>query len=247
VVSNFHVMPHDLFFGDAAIPPSSRTRRRFLTMFSVAVHAIVVTAIVVIQVFAVGPLPLPHRPLVFEEIRLVHLAEIQVPAPPRRSSGSSSELGSPHVAPTVEPRSVAAESGLDHTPSRPASIGTVIGVERGTTEFGSIGSTESVPPPVAVPPPPVRLHRGIQAPKKIEDVTPVYPSAARHAQIEGVVILEAIIDAHGSVASVQVLRSVPFLDQAAIDAVRQWRYMPALLNGQAVPVIVTITLRFQLK
>jgi protein TonB len=240
-------MPHDLFSGDAAIPPSSRTRRRFLTVFSVAVHASAMTAIVVIQVFAVGPLPLPHRPLVFEEIRLIHLAEIQVPAPPRRPSGSSAAGDSPNVAPTVEPRSITAETGLEPMATSPGLSGPTTGVQHGTAGVEPIGPLEIVRPPAAVPPSPVRLHSGIQAPRKIQDVTPVYPAMARMARAQGVVILEAVIDALGNVASVEVRHSNPLLDQAAIDAVRQWRYTPALLNGQAVPVIVTITVRFQIQ
>ena len=59
-------------------------------------------------------------------------------------------------------------------------------------------------------------------------------------------ILEAIIDVQGNVSSVHVLRSIPLLDQAAVDAVRQWRYTPALLNGTPVPVVMTVTVSFQL-
>jgi protein TonB len=65
--------------------------------------------------------------------------------------------------------------------------------------------------------------------------------------VEGVVILEATIDAGGQVQAVQLLRSAPLLDQAALEAVRQWRYEPATLNGEPVPVIMTITVRFALR
>jgi periplasmic protein TonB len=75
----------------------------------------------------------------------------------------------------------------------------------------------------------------------------VYPSIARAAHVKGIVILEAVIDAHGNVTSVQVLRSNPLLDQAAVDAVRQWRYMPARLNGQPIAVVVTVTINFSMQ
>jgi protein TonB len=105
------------------------------------------------------------------------------------------------------------------------------------------------PPPPAPPQPraPVHLHSGMQAPRKIVDVQPAYPPIAIAARKEGVVILEATLDARGNVESVRVLRPDPLLEQAAIDAVRQWKYTPALLNGVAVPVIMTVTVNFTLR
>lgn len=73
---------------------------------------------------------------------------------------------------------------------------------------------------------------------------PIYPELARAARIEGVVILEAILDPEGRVRNVKVLRSIPFLDEAAIAAVERWEYQPTRLNGVPVPVILTITVRF---
>lgn len=75
-------------------------------------------------------------------------------------------------------------------------------------------------------------------------VEPVYPEIARRAGVTGVVILEAVIDPHGNVTDVNVLRSIPLLDEAAIDAVRQWKYEPTLLNGVPVPIVMTVTVRF---
>jgi protein TonB len=102
------------------------------------------------------------------------------------------------------------------------------------------------PPPQPAPQRPVHLHAGIQAPRKITSVDPIYPQLARTAHAEGMVILEAIIDAQGRVESVKVLRSLPLLDQAAVDAVKQWTFTPAMLNGAAVPVVMTVTVNFQL-
>jgi protein TonB len=61
-----------------------------------------------------------------------------------------------------------------------------------------------------------------------------------------VVILEAVLDAQGRVSTVHVLRSIPLLDQAAVDAVEQWRFTPALLNNEPVPVVMTVTVNFTL-
>ena len=79
------------------------------------------------------------------------------------------------------------------------------------------------------------------------DVPPVYPDVARAARVQGVVILEAIIGPTGQVTEVTVLRSVPLLDEAAINAVKQWAYTPTLLNGVPVPVIMTVTVNFTLR
>ena len=68
---------------------------------------------------------------------------------------------------------------------------------------------------------------------------------ARAAGVQGVIILELRIATDGSVADAQVLRSIPMLDQAALGAVRQWRYTPTLLNGEPVELIATITINFR--
>ncbi|HNS05542.1 MAG TPA: energy transducer TonB, partial [Candidatus Saccharicenans sp.] len=72
-------------------------------------------------------------------------------------------------------------------------------------------------------------------------------AAARDARIEGVVILEATTDVYGRVQSVKVLRSVPLLDQAAIEAVRQWVYEPMVINGRPRSVTFTVTITFKLQ
>src|SRR5436190_15254716 len=81
---------------------------------------------------------------------------------------------------------------------------------------------------------PIRVGGTIQTPVKTKDVPPVYPRAAQQARIGGAVILEAIIGEDGKVRSTRVLRSIPQLDQAAIDAVQQWEYSPTLIDGVAV-------------
>jgi protein TonB len=93
---------------------------------------------------------------------------------------------------------------------------------------------------------PVRVGGGVRAPTQIRKVQPVYPPIALSARVQGIVILEATIGVDGRVADAKILRSVPLLDQAAIDAVRQWEYTPTLLNGTAVPVIMTVTQTFNL-
>jgi len=93
----------------------------------------------------------------------------------------------------------------------------------------------------------VRVGGKMKPPAKIKDVQPVYPAAARTARVAGVVIVEATIGADGKVIDAKVLRSVPMLDQAALDAVKQWEYTPTLLNGKPVPIVMTVTINFKLQ
>ena len=93
---------------------------------------------------------------------------------------------------------------------------------------------------------PFRIGGGIAAPMKIKDVRPVYPPVAREAGVQGVVILETVVDEAGAVSEARVLRSIPLLDEAALDAVRQWQFTPTLLNGAPVPVVMTVTINFTL-
>lgn len=87
----------------------------------------------------------------------------------------------------------------------------------------------------------------VQAPALVKRVEPTYPDLALVAKITGLVILEATVATDGTVESVRVLRSVKFLDQAAVDAVKQWRYSPLVLNGVPTPFILSVSLNFSVK
>ena len=93
-------------------------------------------------------------------------------------------------------------------------------------------------------PTPVRVGGNIRPPQKIKDAPGVWPEAARKAGVFGMVLLEIIIDSEGRVQQAKVLRSIPLLDQAAIDAVKQWVYGPTHLHGSPVPVIMTVAVSF---
>jgi TonB family protein len=90
----------------------------------------------------------------------------------------------------------------------------------------------------------LRVGGTINPPTKIKDVRPMYPPVARDAGVTGVVIIEVRIGTDGSVQEAHVLRSIPLLDQAALDAVKQWQFVPTLMNGQAVPIMMTVTVNF---
>ena len=123
------------------------------------------------------------------------------------------------------------------------------GARQGGAVGGAVQPLGVAPPPPPPPAPgaPVRVGGVVMAPRQTRKVNPVYPPIAQSARVQGVVILEALIDEQGRVGSARVLRSIPLLDQAAIDAVRQWEYTPTMLNGAPTPVVMTVTVQFRLE
>lgn len=245
-------MPHDLFGNVVARPSSVRSRRSPLVLVLLSAHVAVVAGVVVTSIVAPNALPFPTKVMAWKTAVPVRLADIPLPKSPKPSVRPAA--ASP-VAP--RPESVAPLAHVVATEGITRESGATTGFSGGggpiePREFTSIpglGLPAAEPEPVAPPPSnaPVRLHSGIRAPRKIVDVAPVYTELARQIRQEGIVILEATIDVRGVVQSATVLRSLPFLDQAAIDAVRQWRFEPALLNDQPIPVIMTVTVRFTLR
>jgi TonB family protein len=115
--------------------------------------------------------------------------------------------------------------------------------------------TRGVPPPPPPPPAPefqalidqlqpVRVGGNIKSPEKIRDVRPDYPPIAQSARVQGVVIIEAVLDADGTVVGARVLRSIPLLDEAALAAVHQWRFTPLLVDGVPRAAMMTVTVNF---
>lgn len=161
------------------------------------------------------------------------------PQRPVPTTGAAAPIEAP---PRVEPER-AAIGGEEGIPG-----GMAGGIPSGIVG-GVVGGFEVPPPP---PPPapaprlPVRTGGEIQAPALVRRVDPIYPVLAVRAHVEGVVILEAIVNEQGKVESIKVLRSIGVLDRAAIEAVRQWEYEPLMLNGIRTPFILTVTLSFTL-
>jgi TonB family protein len=89
-----------------------------------------------------------------------------------------------------------------------------------------------------------RVGGDIKPPTRTKYVAPLYPQMARTAGVSGIVILEATIGPDGHVTELKVVRSQPLLDQAAIEAVRQWEYTPTLINNTPVSVVMTVTVNF---
>ncbi len=107
------------------------------------------------------------------------------------------------------------------------------------------------PPPQPAPaaawhPEALRVGGDIKPPAKTVDVKPVYPALAQQAKVQGVVICNVLVGLDGRVQDVRILRSIPLLDQAALDAVRQWEFSPTLQNGNPIPVVMVVTVNFTL-
>jgi protein TonB len=104
-------------------------------------------------------------------------------------------------------------------------------------------------PQPSAPPRRIRVGGNVQATKLISSVQPVYPPGAEAAGIEGTVLMRAVISVRGDLPNLSVInKSVdPELARAALDAARQWRYRPTLLNGVPVEVVTTIAIRFRLE
>lgn len=107
---------------------------------------------------------------------------------------------------------------------------------------------DPTPTPTPTPTPaPVRVGGNIAAPKLIKKVDPVYPEEAKANGVQGMVIIEVVIAKDGSVGSAKVMRPVPLLDEAALEAVKQWKYEVTYVENNPVEVIMVVTVNFTLK
>jgi periplasmic protein TonB len=124
--------------------------------------------------------------------------------------------------------------------------GGVAGGSAGGVLGGVIGGAGTAPPPPKLAPKRVTVGGNVQAARLVNRVQPLYPPLARQTRISGTVKLHAIIGKNGAVEQLQVVSGHPLLVQSALDAVRQWRYQPTLLNGDPVEVDTEIDVIFSL-
>src|SRR5262245_54598672 len=230
-------MPHDLF-GDVAVRRVS-VRSKSVVVASAIAHGITLLAVLIAPLLASDILPTSRQVLDFLESSRVVPVVTSPPLPTRAQVSPSAPRASSTSAPRIPiepPTGITTETGFENR------VGSVNGFsvpEIGVVEGAGTGIGRVEPPP---PPPaskaPVRLHSGIRTPQKILYVPPVYPALARAVRVQGLVIIEATIDEKGNVDSARVLKGEPLLNQAALDAVRLWRFTPALLSGVPVPVVI---------
>ena len=238
-------MPRDLF-GTVTNPPAHiGTRSRLTLPLSLAAHAGALAVLIVVPLLATDVLPLPDT---FTAVALV--PPDLPPEPPRPIPPATptppAPPSNPDAAPLDAPSSITPEA-----PGRPPiDLGEVApGSTFSGPVFGDRGDDRGsglTPPPAPAPRAPMRVGGEVIAPTKIHDVAPEYPRMARDAKIQGIVIIQATIGADGRVVDAEVLRPIPFLGQAALDAVRQWRFTPPRLNGEPIAVIMTVTVNFRL-
>ncbi|HUA01713.1 MAG TPA: energy transducer TonB [Candidatus Aquilonibacter sp.] len=153
------------------------------------------------------------------------------------------------VAPTMIPRKV--EIVKDEAPDVSAGAVGGFGVPGGVPGgvLGGIvgGAAPPPPPPKPTQSGPVRIGGNVMQAKRLGDSpNPVYPAIARAAHMQGTVVLHAIIGKDGTIQQLQLVTGPSLLVNAAMDAVRQWRYQPTELNGEAVDVDTTISVVFTL-
>jgi protein TonB len=147
------------------------------------------------------------------------------------------------TAPVTIPERVAPEEALDLG----AGAGEPGGVEGGVPG-GVVGAiVGGLPPPPEPEVPVVKVGGEIREPRKLRHVNPTYPELAARAKVQGTVVLECLVGPKGQIMKVSVLRSIPLLDDAAIEAVRQWTYTPTLKDGVPVKVLLTVSVRFALE
>jgi periplasmic protein TonB len=236
------LMARDLF-GDVTRPFNGVGARSRLTVpLSIAAHTAAVVAIVVVPLLATDALPALR-----EGISYTAITAVVPPEPPRPRVTRPAEVAAanPAAAPLVAPDHIAAEPEWQRDPLATADDGAGIvgGIEHGAELLAP-------PPPPPAPPArkdPVPVGGRVTAPARTHYAAPIYPPIAQSARVSGLVIIQATIGIDGAVVEARVLRSVPLLDEAALTAVRQWRYTPTRLNGEPVAVIMTVTVNFELR
>jgi len=215
---------------------------------ALALQFLLLAAVVVIPLYRT--IPLPKR----ETLTMLYLQ------PPPAAGGNATKLRAPTPPSTYTPTSNSIAPPVQKTQqASPPPVGTTGGVVGGVPG-GMVGEVpggvssemlNSAPsvPVLAKSPMPVkrmRIASRVAEANLIHDVAPQYPSEAGRARIEGIVVLMAVIGTDGTVEDVRVESGLPILAQAAIDAVRQWRYKPYMIDGEPVEVDSRITINFTL-
>src|SRR5215472_14391292 len=236
--------------GDIFYLIDARPGNHWAAIGSLAIMSVLLLAIIVIPLFHTEMLPKREM-----------LTMLYAPPPPPAASNAL-RLRTPIPTSTYRATRISLPSPERETqeapPTAAGTVGGVVGGVPGGVIGGVsggvlgdlLGSTHGVPSlanaPVPTPAKRVRLAQRVAEVNLIHDVAPTYPPEAGRARIEGAVVLWAVIGKDGSVQDVRIESGVPVLAQAAIAAVKQWRYKPYLLNGEPVEVDSRITINFTL-
>jgi len=237
---------------------SSVVRKKTNKSWSVVLSAIIQGMIVIVFVL----IPLIYTEALPKQLLTTFLVAPAPPPPPPPPAAAVQRIVKPvarliqagkMMAPTVIPKKVEMIKEEEMPPDVGA-VGVVGGVPGGIAGgsaggvLGGIigGSGGGMPPPPKPTQQRVRVGGQVQAAKMIRQITPVYPQIAKTAHVQGTVILHAIISKDGTVQELQYVSGPALLMRSAMDAVRQWKYQPTLLNGEPVEVDTTISVVFTL-
>ena len=240
-------MPAD-FLRDVVRPPQKRSRVWSMVPLSIAAHAVGAIAVFIIPLAAEEDPPPPAS-----LARTLNIMTARpIPPPPAAVRPPSSPVARDNrAAPIVVPTDIAQEREV--VPQGTGDIPAIGSVSLGDGVIGGVDVGERVGVVTPPPPPPVQVRvpvrpgGDIREPQKIRHVPPIYPPIAISAGVHGIVMLEATISEAGTIENLRVVKSHPLLERAAIEAVKQWRYTPTRLNGQPVPIIMTVTVNFMLQ
>ncbi len=233
-------MPRDMF-GDVVDPSVKLGTKQWYTVpLSILAHFVVLFLLVVIPLLATDSLPDVPSMMAF-----VAAPPPPPPPPPAPTAPQPKmvDIPNPNAVPIEAPKEIKAEPPPINLGAGMGVVGGVAGGVPGGVPGGVVAGIPPPPPPQA----PVRVGGNVKAPERVKYVQPVYPQIAQSARVSGIVIIEATIGKDGSVTEAHVIRSIALLDQAALDAVKQWKYTPTTLNGVPVPVIMTVTVNFTLQ
>jgi periplasmic protein TonB len=231
---------------------SGAGRKSATFLISIVAHTLLVAAIVVVPLLYYDALPDTGVLKAFF-VAPLELAPPPPPPPPPAAGPKVAAKVAPRtepvpttafVAPIEMPEEIKPEEGLDALGVEGGVPGGVEGGVPGGVVGGVVGGLPAEPPPA---PQVVRVGGMVAAPKLIKRVEPIYPELAIASRAAATIILEAQVDVHGAVKTVRVLRGHPLFDEAAMTAVRQWRYKPLLLNGQPTEFILTVTVLFNIR
>ncbi len=231
-----------------------RTKTWWTVMLSTAVQVGIIFVLILIPLIYTEALP--------KQMLTTFLVAPAPPPPPPPPPAAVQRIVKPvarliqqgkMMAPTVIPKKVEMIKE-EELPPDVGAVGVVGGVPGGIAGgsaggvlggiIGGVGS--NMPPPPKPTTSRIRVGGNVQAAAIIRQVTPMYPPIAKTAHISGTVILHAIIGKDGSVQDLQYVSGPPLLMKSALDAVKQWRYKPTLLNGEPVEVDTTISVVFTL-
>jgi len=251
--------------GDVLLEQSATRPKRPVAkvLASLVIHAVLLAALLAIPVLFTDAIDM--RQLTRTVLVAPPAPAPPPPPPPPAATVASAPRVKPRptiqldpnklIAPRVIPRKV--EVGRDAGEAAPNVVAGVPGGVVGGVPGGQIGGVIGgivggvpggtllkVEPPQ--PKAPVRVGGNVRSPTLIAAPQPIYPPLARQAGIHGNVVVEAVIDENGNVEQMNVLSGHPVLVPAALEALRQWKYQPTVLNGTPVAVQLTVTIKFSI-